>query len=132
MKINKLRQLVRKLIKEQIDPREVNVFGYETKHFDVCPGAQGLYKRIIAGEFTDGMPDQKEQDLIIRSAKLHDALFALEKNVLKTGGNELDIEIAQIIADQIMAMARMMDLEDEHNYVQNHVKIISDTINKKK
>ena len=95
------------------------------------------WKRIdtqgnIAGEFTDGMPDQKEQDLIIRSAKLHDALFALEKNVLKTGGNELDIETAQIIADQIMAMARMMDLEDEHNYVQNHVKIISDTINKKK
>ena len=132
MKINKLRQLVRKLIKEQIDPREVNVFGYETKHFDVCPGAQGLYKRIIAGEFTDGMPDQKEQDLIIRYAKLHDALFALEKNVLKTGGNELDIETAQIIADQIMAMAKMMDLEDEHNYVQNHVKIISDTINKKK
>ena len=63
------------------DSLEVDVYGYQTKHFDVCPGAQGLYKRIIAGEFTDGMPDQKEQDLIIRSAKLHDALFALEKNV---------------------------------------------------
>ena len=131
MKVDKLRQLIKEVLKEEIDPREVNIFGYETKHFDVCPGAQGLYKRIIAGEFTDGMPGPEEQDLIIRSAKLNDALFALEKNVLKTGGNELDIETAQIIADQIMAMAKMMDLEEEHNYVQNHVKIISDTVNKK-
>jgi hypothetical protein len=131
MKTNKLRQLIRDVLKEEIDPREVNIFGYETKHFDVCPGAQGLYKRIVAGEFTDGMPGPEEQDLITRSAKLHDALFALEKNVLNTGGNELDIETAQIIADQIMAMAKMMDLEEEHNYVQNHVKIISDTVNKK-
>ena len=43
----KLRQLIRETIKEQMDPREVNVFGYETQHFDVCPGAQGLYKRIV-------------------------------------------------------------------------------------
>ena len=131
METSKLRELIREVLKEEMDPREVNIFGYETKHFDVCPGAQGLYKRIVAGEFTDGMPGPEEQDLIIRSAKLHDALFALEKNVLNTGGNELDIETAQIIADQIMAMAKMMDLEEEHNYVQNHVKIISDTVNKK-
>jgi hypothetical protein len=131
METSKLRELIREVLREEIDPREVNIFGYETKHFDVCPGAQGLYKRIVAGEFTDGMPGPEEQDLIIRSAKLHDALFALEKNVLNTGGNELDIETAQIIADQIMAMAKMMDLEEEHNYVQNHVKIISDTVNKK-
>ena len=131
METSKLRELIREVLKEEMDPREVNIFGYETKHFDVCPGAQGLYKRIVAGEFTDGMPGPEEQDLITRSAKLHVALFALEKNVLKTGGNELDIETAQIIADQIMAMAKMMDLEEEHNYVQNHVKIISDTVNKK-
>ena len=81
METNKLRQLIREVLREEIDPREVNIFGYETKHFDVCPGAQGLYKRIVAGEFTDGMPGPEEQDLIIRSAKLHDALFALEKKV---------------------------------------------------
>ena len=23
---------------------EVNVFGYQTQHFDICPGAQSLYK----------------------------------------------------------------------------------------
>ena len=120
----KLRQLIREAIKEQMDPREVNVFGYETQHFDVCPGAQGLYKRIVEENLV------QDQDLVIRSAKLHDALFALEKNALDMGGNELDIQTAQIIADQIMEMAKMMGLEKDHNYVQNHVKIISDAINR--
>ena len=120
----KLRQLIREAIKEQMDPREVNVFGYETQHFDVCPGAQGLYKRIVEENLV------QDQDLVIRSAKLHDALFALEKNALDMGGNELDIQTAQIIADQIMEMATMMGLENDHNYVQNHVKIISDAINR--
>ena len=119
----KLRQLIREAIKEQMDPREVNVFGYETQHFDVCPGAQGLYKRIVEENLV------QDQDLVIRSAKLHDALFALEKNALDMGGNELDIQTAQIIADQIMEMAKMMGLENDHNYVQNQVKIISDAIN---
>ena len=107
-----------------MDPREVNVFGYKTQHFDVCPGAQGLYKRIVEENLV------QDQDLVIRSAKLHDALFALEKNALDMGGNELDIQTAQIIADQIMEMAKMMGLENDHNYVQNHVKIISDAINR--
>ena len=57
---------------------------------------------------------------------------ALEKTALEDGATNLDVESAQLMADQIMAMAKMMDLEDEHNYVQNHVKIISDTINKEK
>ena len=121
----KLRQLIREAIKEQMDPREVNVFGYETQHFDVCPGAQGLYKRIVEENLV------QDQDLVIRSAKLHDALFAMEKNAIEMGGNELDIQSAQIIADQIMEMAKMMGLEKEHDYVQNHVNIIRDSINKK-
>ena len=111
----------------EVEEGEVMVGSYQTKHFDICPGAQSLYKRIVDEDLVDNM------DLVERSAKLHDALFAIEKNAIqKESATDLDVESAQLIADQIMAMAKMMDLEDEHNYVQNHVKIISDTINKKK
>ena len=74
----KLRQLIREAIKEQMDPREVNVFGYETQHFDVCPGAQGLYKRIVEENLV------QDQDLVIRSAKLHDVYFA---SLIKSSSN---------------------------------------------
>ena len=98
---------------------EVLIGDYQTKHFDVCPGAQSLYKRIVDREMVSDM------DLVKRSAKLHDALFAIEKNAMnKKSATELDAESAQIIGDQIMAMAKMMGLEEEHSYVQAHVDVI--------
>ena len=32
---------------------QVNVFGYQTKHFDICPGAQSLYKKITDEKLKD-------------------------------------------------------------------------------
>ena len=100
---------------------QVNVFGYQTKHFDVCPGAQSLYKKIT---------DKKLKDDAIKSAKLQDALFALEKKALKSGANEKDVKKAQKIANSIMKLARKMGLKAEHQYVQGHVDIIKNASKK--
>ena len=97
------------------DSGEVNVFGYQTQHFDVCPGAQSLYKRIMDEKLVE------DEDLVMRTAKLQDALFALEKNALENGSNDLDVETAELLAEQIMAMAKMMGLDKEHMYIQGHV-----------
>ena len=91
---------------------QVNVFGYQTKHFDVCPGAQSLYKKIT---------DEKLKDDAVESAKLQDALFALEKKALKSGANEEEVKKAQEIANSIMELAQKMGLKAEHQYVQGHV-----------
>ena len=100
---------------------QVNVFGYQTKHFDICPGAQGLYKKIT---------DEKLKEDAIKSAKLHDALFGMEKRALKSGANEEDVKKAQQIADAIMKLAQKMGLKAEHQYVQGHVDKIKDTLTK--
>ena len=104
------------------DSLEVDVYGYQTKHFDVCPGAQSLYKRIVDEDLV------KDKDLAKRTAKLHDALFALEKTALENGATELDVEAAQLMADQIMEMAKMMGLESEHQYVQGHVEKVKGAV----
>ena len=104
------------------DSLEVDVYGYQTKHFDVCPGAQSLYKRIVDEDLV------KDKDLAKRTAKLHDALFALEKAALENGATELDVEAAQLMADQIMEMAKMMGLESEHQYVQGHVEKVKGAV----
>ena len=104
------------------DSLEVDVYGYQTKHFDVCPGAQSLYKRIVDEDLV------KDKDLVTRTAKLHDALFALEKTALENGATELDVEAAQLMADQIMEMAKMMGLESEHQYVQGHVEKVKGAV----
>ena len=116
---------------EQDFKQELNIYGYQTKHFDLCPGAQNLYKRILAGDFTDGMPSAKEQETIITLAKLHDALFGMEKIALssKDGVDKEFANKAQGIADKIMDMSQSLDLVDEHGYIQNHVDIIKDKVN---
>ena len=107
----------------EVEAGEVLIGDYQTKHFDVCPGAQSLYKRIVDEKLVDDM------GLVERSAKLHDALFAIEKNAMqKESATDLDVESAQLIADQIMAMAGMMGLEAEHQYVQGHVDKIKEFI----
>jgi len=98
---------------------EVNVFGYQTKHFDVCPGAQSLYKKIT---------DKKLKDDAIKSAKLHDALFAIEKKALKSGVSKEEAGKAQQIANAIMKLAQRMGLKSEHQYVQGHADKIKEKI----
>ena len=47
---------------------------------------------------------------------------------LEDGATNLDVESAQLMADQIMEMAKMMNLESEHQYVQGHVEKIKGAV----
>ncbi len=116
---------------EQDFKQELDIYGYQTQHFDMCPGAQNLYKRIMAGDFTDGMPSVKEQEVLIRLAKLHDKLFGMEKIALssKDGVSKEFADKSQEVANRIMELAKELDLTKEHGYIQQHVDVIKDKIN---
>ena len=78
----------------------------------MCPTATDLYKD---GKF-------KDMDLALRSVKLQDTLFYMEKHAMEMKKvDEQYVMMMQNLADQIMAMAKMMDMEEEHNYIQSHV-----------
>ena len=113
------------LIKEDEtqDPQEIMIGDYQTRHYDMCPGATTLYKDIE--EKVDDM------DLAERTAKLQDVLFYMEKHVIKVmkSGTEEDVFMAENLAEQIMRMAEMMGLEDEHQYIQGHVDAIKKVVN---
>jgi len=102
---------------ETADTEELSVGNYQTRHFDMCPAATGVYKDI----------DEKVEDIDLaeRSAKLQDVLYYLEKSPNRDHVEE-DAVVAQLIADQIMHMAEMMGLEAEHSYIQGHVDTIKD------
>jgi len=104
------------------DEGEVNVGGYQTQHFDVCPAATALYKDIES----KGV----DMDLAARTAKLQDVLYFIEKHV-EEEGYQPDAyygEVAQILGDQIMTMAGMMDLGSEHSYIQGHIDRIQSVV----
>jgi hypothetical protein len=108
---------------------ELNVYGYTTQHFDICPGAQTLFKDILRGEFTDGIPSAKEQDKIVELAKLHDILFKLEKIALN------DQDDAKVVFDKVIETASDiytlgteigLDQNSDLRYIQGHVEKVND------
>ena len=118
-----LKSLVKETIKEVLseNEKETKVGNYETKYFHMSPGAKGLF---------DGIESKvKNMDIAVRSAMLQDALFFIEKHILEddeTGSPEGYMLVANNLATNIMAMAKMMGLEKEHHYIQGHI----DTIKK--
>ena len=122
IKIKQLINTKKPIIEEQ--EGELMVGGYQTKHFDVCPGATALYKDIES----KGV----DMDVAVRTAKLQDVLFFIEKHVEEEGYNPNPYygEVAQILGDQIMTMAGMMDLGSEHSYIQGHIDRIQSAVQK--
>jgi hypothetical protein len=105
----------------ETDPAlELKVGNYQTQHYHMCPGAKTLYADI------EGKVD--DMDLAVRAAKLQDTLFYMEEKALQGGATEDDVMMAQNLADQIMEMAKMMGLEEEHGYIQGHVDKIKGAI----
>jgi hypothetical protein len=99
---------------ETKDPQEIMVGSYQTHHFDICPGASALYKDIES--------KVDDMDLAERAAKLQDTLFYLEKVALrKNSATPEEVYMVEDLADQIMGLASLMGLEDEHQYIDGHV-----------
>ena len=109
---------------------EVDVYGYRTQHFDMCPAATTLFKNIMAGQYTDGVPSAREEASVIAMAKLHDALFNMEKKAL--GYGEVDrsyLTQAERLEDEIYRQAQLLDLEDEVKmYIPGHIDKIANVV----
>jgi len=96
---------------------------YEPKHFDICPGAEALRKRVVDGEF--GSIEEFDLD---KWTKLHDALFAIEKIVLRD--KEADykqVDAAEKLRSMIINLSRDINIPAEAiGYLKGHVDKIKD------
>ncbi len=105
------------------DKYNVNVFGYQTKHYKICPGAKAFMQKVVDGEF--GKVDKQET---IRLAKLHDLLFMYEIKALKDSEYAANILTqAEYVAGEIERQVQDMGLPvDEVDYLEAHIEKISD------
>ncbi len=116
---------INEISEDENDPQEITVGNYQTKYFHVCPGASTLYKDIES----KGV----DMDMAERSARLQDALYFVEEHIQRDG-YEPDkdyVMVANNIAKNIMKMAKLMGLEEEHNYIQGHVDTIEKVVKEK-
>lgn len=117
-------------VNEQVDKFNVDVFGYKTKYYKVCPGAKAFMDKVMDGAYGDMSQKQNE---VIRIAKLHDLLFIRELKALKDS-NYADQVIPQVeyIAEEIKDNVQLLGIPvADVDYVDNHVEIIKDAAKKK-
>ena len=110
---------------ENVDPFNVDVFGYKTKYFKVCPGAKAFMDKVIAGDYGDMSQRQNE---IIRIAKLHDLLFIRELKALKDPVYASKIvPQAEYIVEEIKDNVQLLGMPiADVGYLDNHIEIIKD------
>ena len=101
----------------------IDILGYETKHFDICKSAVILYNKLKEADLTD-----EGKELVISSAKELDHLFEMEKQVVR--GEEVDhdpvehgVELINIISFQLGRVAEIIndDFERDTNFLKLHL-----------
>ena len=109
----------------------INILGYETKHYDICRSAVILYNKLKEADLND-----LAEELIISSAKKLDHLFEMEKQVVK--GEEVDhdpvehgVELINIISFQLGRVSELIgsNFERDTNFLKLH---LMEIINRKK
>tara|TARA_R100001509_G_scaffold135274_2_gene89010 strand:+ start:413 stop:1129 length:717 start_codon:yes stop_codon:yes gene_type:complete len=124
-----------KVMDEQMDPFNLDVFGYKTKYYKVCPGAKAFMDKVMAGDYGD-MSDIKQET--IRLAKLHDVLFKMEIEALRDPNYAAKIIgqakfVVDTIRDQVDMMNKLSNKNipmDAVGYLDNHIEIIKDAAKK--
>ena len=110
-----------KSLEENVD--EGYYDNYKPKHFDICPGAETLRKRVLDGEF-----GEQEPVVVGKWTELHDELFAIEKLAIKKNfAQDAHVREANDRREQIIQLSREMNIPEEAiGYLKGHVDKIID------
>jgi len=118
-------ELIEEIIKDQLN---IDVFGYQTEYFYMCPGAKALFEHLVS------MPVDEDTKGMIRSAALiADTIFDIEEDAIEDGeiGPD-DFHQASILASDFKDIIAEVDvitgMSNDTSFIDNHVKIISELI----
>ena len=135
VKVSKLKEAIRHLVLQELNEQEndkpehfgggenIDILGFQTKHFDICKSAVILYQKLMEKDLSD-----EAKELVVSSAKEMDHLFEMEKQVVN--GEEVDhdpvehgIELTNIISFQLGRVAEMIgeDFERDTSFIKMHV-----------
>jgi hypothetical protein len=104
---------------------QMDVFGYKTKNFDICPGAQDLFTHITS------MPmDEDTKGMVRSAAQIADNVFEIEREVLIRGySTEEELAMAKILVDDFKDLMKEIDalvgMNHDVSFMDNHIELIT-------
>lgn len=111
-------------VKMEVSEGEINVLGYHTKNFKLCPGATSLFEHLQT------MPVDEDTIGMIRSAaQIADNVFAVEKSVLETKTTtQHQYEEAVILVDDFKDLMSEIDeivgMQHDVSFMDGHIEKI--------
>ena len=110
----------------EIDDQNVNVFGYHTRYFAICPGAQELFRHLITMEV-----DEDTKGMIRSAAQAVDNVFRIEIEVVKSEeATQHQYEEAEILVDDMQDIMVEVDnivgMEHDTSFMDNHIEVIAE------
>ena len=104
---------------------ELNVFGYNTKYFCMCPGAISTFKHLV-----EMNPDEDTKGMIRSAALIADTIFDLEKDVIEEGKvTEEQVIEAKLLVDDFKDLMEEIDeqvgMVHDVSYMDGHIEKIS-------
>jgi hypothetical protein len=108
----------------------IDIFGFQTKHFDICGSAVSLYNKLKEYD--------EHKDLIVKSAKEMDHLFEMEKQVVMDEPLDHDpikhsVELMNTISFKLGRIAELTnhgDSEEDTHFLKDHALVIIDRAQK--
>jgi hypothetical protein len=112
-------------VKLQVDSPNLDVFGYPTKHFEICPGAQALFQNLVS------VPPTEDTIGMIRSmAQMADNVFAIEKDVLeKQKATPEELKTVTVLVedfyDVLEEVSEESGMQLDADFMYNHLDLIA-------
>jgi hypothetical protein len=118
------------LLVEPVEFGEMDILGYKTKYFYICPGAQQTFENLISMG-----PDEETAGMIRSAAQVADNVFQIEADVLKNEkAEESDLLQAQILVDDFYDIVNEIEEElgpsGDVSYMDGHLEIIESYLKK--
>jgi hypothetical protein len=105
---------------------EMDIFGYETSHFYICPGAVGTFNHLV-NEMN--ITDDDLVDMIRAAAVIADTVFMIEARVIESGkAEERDLRRATTLVDMFKDVFQTINertgMEHDISYMDGHIEVI--------
>jgi hypothetical protein len=115
-------ELIEEIIKDQLN---VNVFGYQTEYFYMCPGAKATFEHLVSMDVNE---DTKR--MIRNAAVIADNIFDLEEDVIEDSiATPEDVELASILIsdfkDLILVIDEITGMTHDVSYMDAHLQTIA-------
>ena len=113
--------ILEEIIKDSLN---INVFGYPTEYFYMCPGAKATFEHLVSMEM-----DEDTKGMVRSAAQIADNIFDLEEDVIENGiATPDDVELASLLIsdfkDLMSEIDEIVGMTHDVSYMDGHLKTI--------